>query len=941
MKCKRTGRLFALVVALTGMSFSGTAGAGVLFSNARTDWKIRIPTGAGDTLAYAAQELTNAFFRISGARFAIERSDAGVNANVIAFESGSSHVAKEISTVRTLKGGLLFTGNSPRATLYAVYGFLERELGCRWLWSGETGAFYPRRTTFDLPAIDRTWTPHFHYRGLFNPDARMGHEIWQSRNRLNSWAGRPEVTKHTGAVNLNGNHIVGMTREDITAHSNMLALVHGQRIGGAGCWSNEGFVDLMAERIIAWCDKMNLSIVQPYVADVTDRCECENCRKDAGDDPKAFWWKVFQRIRVRIRAHRPNQRFAGLAYQEYRAVPKQMPGADELEFVEYAQYNRCYVHGVGDSSCPLNAKSFADLKDWSKLVPMGIYGYEFDIFTPRMYVPFWNMLADQMKAFRDIGIVDVKSETCNWSVGPTVPRVKKPEEIARLPAWIYTRLLSDPDADVPALVADFCACAYGDGGADMAAYHLAMADAWDAMKVHYSYFGNRPAGAAGKFLSPELIRTARNRLAAAKHAVAHSSQAEPLKQRWQENVALDETWFGQWEELYKLAHDGARNIAVPDATSFDRQTSFELTSDGLHPRTTFQIYAGEKALEIRIDCAETNTAKLVSGSKGHDARGIFGTDYLELFIEPTDGAYRHFAVNAAGGQYDALCQDASVYWNWTNRVEQKQDRWILNLSFPYDIFGGRPAPGSIWKLVIDRLSAPGACGFPQLAFHDMSAAACLYFSGQTEPGRSLVWINDEGAMPTRLESFLGNGWSPVFVKFSQAPNTDLSRTPMIVVRQAWQYRDALPLEFFRNQMLSALTNGAVVVVDTYGAPPLHTWFGDPDWRVGDELYKLDPRRRTCSVTDSEFVKYPSDIRTFLLEKNYPPSGVFRVDKAKWEYLACRKTADGMALPYLACRPFGKGLLVLSMNDGYTPVEILNNLIEYNKRINRTTNTSIP
>ena len=740
--------------------------AAILFADGRTDWKIALPTQADRTLAYAAEELTNAFYRISWTRFAIERSDAPVSEKTIAFEAGDEHSAKEISRVRTVNGGLLFSGNSPRAALYAVYDFLERALGCRWLWSGEEGAYYPRRDRFEINSIDRSWTPAFHYRGLFNPDQRADHEFWQSRNRLNSWAGRPEFTGRTGAINVNGNHIVGMTSADIKDHPHMLAVVHGERCGGAGCWSSEGFVDLMAERICRWSEKLNLTVVQPFVADVVERCECKRCLKDAGDDPNGYWWKVFARIRKKVKALRPQQKFAGLAYQEYRRVPKKLHDADELEFVEYAQYDRCYVHRAADASCPYNARSFSKMREWSKLVPMGNYGYEFDIFSPNMYVPFWNMLADEVRTFRAMGNVDVKSEAVHFSVGPSVPRLKKPEEINRLSLWIYVRLLSNPDLDVNKLIDEFSSYAYGAGGRAMANYHRAMAESWDALDVHLSYFGNRPEAVAGVFLSDGLIDKAKASFSAARSAAKGD-------RRSLDNIELDAAWFAEWEKLYRLTTDK---------------------------------------------------------------------------------------------KYDALAsQDDSA------------------------LIGSE---------------------------------------------KILLWINNEGAMPRRMKDFVDEGWTPRFVSYANAGKVDLKRYPLIVIRSESQFRNALDEEFCRKKLLPALKGGAVVVYDTYGAPRIDLKFGDPDLRVGDELYKLGPKRETCSVTDSDFVRYPEDIREFLLKKNYTPSGVFRVDPAKWEFLACRKTAAGETLPYLTCRPYGKGLLVLSMNDGFTSVKILNNLPEYNKRIKR-------
>ena len=47
------------------------------------------------------------------------------------------------------------SGIAMRGTLYAVYDFLEREMGVRWLWPGPSGEVVPRRTELRVADIDR------------------------------------------------------------------------------------------------------------------------------------------------------------------------------------------------------------------------------------------------------------------------------------------------------------------------------------------------------------------------------------------------------------------------------------------------------------------------------------------------------------------------------------------------------------------------------------------------------------------------------------------------------------------------------------------------------------------------------------------------------------------------------------------------------------------
>jgi hypothetical protein len=46
-------------------------------------------------------------------------------------------------------------GPSARGTMYAVYDFLEEEMGVKWIWPGETGEYVPKASSLAFGAIDR------------------------------------------------------------------------------------------------------------------------------------------------------------------------------------------------------------------------------------------------------------------------------------------------------------------------------------------------------------------------------------------------------------------------------------------------------------------------------------------------------------------------------------------------------------------------------------------------------------------------------------------------------------------------------------------------------------------------------------------------------------------------------------------------------------------
>jgi hypothetical protein len=48
-------------------------------------------------------------------------------------------------------------------TLFAVYLFLERELGIRWLEPGDAGIAYETRSVLRIPVGEDSWKPYFKY----------------------------------------------------------------------------------------------------------------------------------------------------------------------------------------------------------------------------------------------------------------------------------------------------------------------------------------------------------------------------------------------------------------------------------------------------------------------------------------------------------------------------------------------------------------------------------------------------------------------------------------------------------------------------------------------------------------------------------------------------------------------------------------------------------
>ena len=143
---------------------------------------IVIPAKPLDAVRYAADELKYHLDKAFGADFRIVGEDVcdlgqmprhfflgGTKAAAAAAFPGRELKSDE-RCLKLIGNGLYLVGKDsgikygdiPKmwtvrslGTLYAVYDFLETELGVNWIWPGETGEVIPRRATLTLGAVDR------------------------------------------------------------------------------------------------------------------------------------------------------------------------------------------------------------------------------------------------------------------------------------------------------------------------------------------------------------------------------------------------------------------------------------------------------------------------------------------------------------------------------------------------------------------------------------------------------------------------------------------------------------------------------------------------------------------------------------------------------------------------------------------------------------------
>lgn len=232
---------------------------------------------------------------------------------------------------------LVFVGSSqtPDATLWAVVYFLDRYLGVRWLWPGDTGTHVPGQRSIPLPEIDVTTRPGLEKRSLrLSALAPKEGTRWLRMHQMGS---RSQYAF--------GHAFTHWRKEYGGQHPEYFAVPPTGKRQGRGdrvklCVSN---VDVDSVIIQEWQtagtpDNWNVS-----PNDGTGFCTCDACRAmdtPSGQSVDAIWMgqaqlttryvRFWNRLLAKMRAINPKVTLSAYAYSAYREPPPEIQLNDGL-----------------------------------------------------------------------------------------------------------------------------------------------------------------------------------------------------------------------------------------------------------------------------------------------------------------------------------------------------------------------------------------------------------------------------------------------------------------------------------------------------------------------------------------------------------------------------------------------------------------------------------
>ncbi len=488
----------------------------------------------------------------------------------------------ETFAVRPTGGDVILIGSGDRGTLYAVYDFAERELGCRWLAPGELWEEIPPPGPVAVEVVARTESPAYRFRYLrATLDGEPG--TWESdglawavRQRINIGHGWPKADLPASFAE-RGGFRGWMNPHDLIRNTvppdrcfaqrpEWYAEVRGRRVNRGRntqlCTTAPGLVEAVADGLTRTVDaRPEAELIGLGQADGTAFCECDRCLAlDTGEQWRGSelpviterWLTFTNAVATRMEQVRPGRLYYTLAYhQTFRPPgPGAVRPADNLmvQVVNSRPNYLCFVHRLEAADCPGHQRFREGFERWAEITPAGLLMYEYLPHSTWCNMPYVGVhkFVDDIRWLRRHGAVgyEAQSSARLWGIyGVTLYAVAKA-------TW-------NPEVDADVLLADYCRHAYHESAEPMGRFYAVMEAGLES--------ADHITEGVWSALTPEVMAAARQALDAA-HAAAGS---ERVKAR----LKVIETGFHLGElgtEAWRLAQQA---LADQDADQLQRAIS--------------------------------------------------------------------------------------------------------------------------------------------------------------------------------------------------------------------------------------------------------------------------------------------------------------------------------------------------------------------------------
>lgn len=503
-------------------------------AKAEENYDIVVAAGSAEPVKFAASELSAYLGRITGRQPKILENGKGMfYVSLPAEECVPANIREQLKghgqeafVIESKEGRLYLVGNSPRAAVYAVYGFLEKHLGCRWYTPDPAEEIVPLKSTVEVEksiknGIKDFEEPSFNIRRIYYQTYDIPMRTPVENEVLKSW---PQIIQWMAKLRINifeyafdhgsvrcwhywekfqnvipelkrrgievGVHFQGI-HNLLTAQERKDHPEWGSFLKDKGtrqcvetpwqlCTSNSNAVDCYISKIVSFMktnSEVSYLVARPN--DCGGWCECPKCI----DVPVPDRYLQLQKSIVqRVREIAPGVQISHFAYGSYKGLPvhETLPGDVS---VTYSVWGR-------DFSIPFEVKqlggaSFFQWRDLCKSNNVDMIVHEKMLRQAGLGLHLLPLptFAQDLTFYKKNGVkgFDLPVEYPGWW--------------AKSLNWVVlSRLMWNTDENVKLLVNDFFAQFYGICSKDVAEiYTLAesgMEYKYYSCPIHYTWWGS-------------------------------------------------------------------------------------------------------------------------------------------------------------------------------------------------------------------------------------------------------------------------------------------------------------------------------------------------------------------------------------------------------------------------------------------------------------------
>lgn len=751
-------------------------------------------------------------------------------------------------------------GLDERGSFNAVCGFLHK-LGARWYVPGEVGEVLPSLKTIPLRELDETVNPDFALRQFNFRFSTAGHDT-------SKWAMRLGIRNDEQLQIAHGMATMTNREEVFEAHPEWFALYGGKRhfIPGSTkcqlCYSNEELFQETVRYARAQIDTFQLDSVSIMPPDgYTAICQCEKC--EGKDSPERnergllsdYVWDFANRVARELAKTHPEAKVLNCAYGVYTLPPEKIEKLEPNVLVCIVggrrPINRGGSKGEGESA-PEALRAA-----WSKKTDNPLLIFENYPFTDRgWYLPSFaaHALGESVNAIKGMA----QGEDIWLSAGLNFDKagIGFNHFLVYFTARMYW---GGKEADVDALLREYCQLFYGPAEREMLAFFSYCEENWNLMEsdkdkadVALALFAKAKGKAESGSIYDRRLDLIDDYLKGLRMKTEQLGQKRgPVPAVRLVGDAGGIVVDGKFDDVYWL------NCPTAATGVFRELQTGRVATFG----TSFKAGWQGDSVYFAIRCEGLPGDAPRSTTSGDDDQAIWHGDFIELQIATETHSYYQIAVSPAGHLVD-LDRGASKgqWFDWDSKAEVAtriaDDHWSIEIRLPvtadendplHQIIGRKPTQSLPWHINLCRqiirdegtelsaLSPTGTAGFHEpMKFAHFFAGKSHSFDA--DPGVTDFVIAFRGAekllqqrqYEEALAAYLSlaGGESSDYQKSAALEQASATARALKDLGKAAELAARIPIETVRKtaQMQNLLAEQkAVELIASFGSEDLGTW----------------------------------------------------------------------------------------------------------------------